>query len=88
MPKNRAVNYVERKKAERRIDGVIKFREISLKNGQILRDIKYGGTKEEFEKVLKTEFLITLDRQEVVPTDKIQVHLRTDSVAYYILLNA
>ena len=64
------------------------LREISLKNGQILKSVMYAGTKEEFEKAYKTDSVITLERQEVVPADKITVHLRTNSIVYYVFSNA
>ena len=58
------------------------FREISLTNGQTLKNIKYAGNKDEFEISRKTEFEIELERQNTMTADKI--HLLTDAIVYYI----
>ena len=61
-----------------------KLKEISLSNGQILTNIKYDGTKEDFEKARKTEFDITLERTNTT-TDII--YLLTDTIVYYVFSN-
>ena len=58
------------------------FKEISLNNGQTLKNVKYNGTKEEFDTARKTTFELELEREEAMTTDTI--HLLTDTIAYYI----
>lgn len=57
------------------------LREISLNNGQVLKNIEYEGSEEEFEKAWLAEYIITLERKEAMTTDTIRLH--TDSIVYY-----
>ena len=58
------------------------FKEISLSNGQILKNVKFARNKDEFDILRKTAFEIELERQNAMTSDKI--HLLTDTIVYYI----
>ena len=61
---------------------MITLREISLNNGKTLRNMKFFGGKDDFEKQRKTEFEIELYRESLFRRE--QVCLTTDSIIYYI----
>jgi hypothetical protein len=59
------------------------LREISLNNGQILRDTAYAGSEDEFEKACLSKEKITLERKDAIGKDTRIIHLHTNSIAYY-----
>ena len=63
---------------------MIIIKEISLSNGQILNNLGYAGSKDEFDKARRTEFEIILEKQGAMIKNDI-VHLLTDTIVYYIV---
>ena len=59
------------------------FKEISLTNGQILKNVGFAGSRDEFDKARKIEFVIELERQDAMAQTDI-IHLLADTIVYYV----
>ena len=62
------------------------FKEISLNNGQILKDVTYAGSKDDFVMACKTEFEIDFERQDETMNPEI-IHLLSETIVYYVFSN-
>ena len=59
------------------------FKEISLSNGQTLKNIGFAGSRDEFDTARKTTFEVELERQNAMAQTDI-IHLLTDTIVYYV----
>ena len=59
------------------------LKEISLSNGQTLKNVGFAGSKDEFDTARKTAFEIELERQSAMATTDV-IHLLTDTIVYYV----